>query len=219
MMRPSVTLKLATSLDGRIATASGESRWITGALARAAGHKLRAAHDAIAVGVGTALADDPQLTARTEPPVERQPVRVIFDRRLRVPPAARLFCTSGGPVILVAGEGRAQERRSALVEAGAEILDCPCDEAGLDLAAALMLLAGRGVASIYVEGGGQIAASLVRAGLVDRLEWFRAPLLLGGDGISAIAPLGLTRLDDAPGFRRESVRALGPDLHESYQRI
>lgn len=214
-----VTLKLATSLDGRIATAAGESKWITGDLARAAGHALRAAHDGVAVGAETALADDPALTARTDPPAARQPLRIVFDRRLRVSPAARLFAEPGGAVILVAGVGLGLERRAMLTEAGAEIVDCPHDGDVLDLAAAMQRLSARGLTSLYVEGGGRIAAALVRRNLVDRLEWFRAPLLLGGDGVPAVAALGLESLADAPKFTRTRVQTLGADLHETYDRI
>jgi len=207
---PMVTLKLATSLDGRIATADGESRWITGEAARAEVQALRSRHDATAVGAGTAVQDDPLLTARADPPPRRQPWRVVFDRRLRVRPSARLFQSlAEGPVALItAGEA------SAFAALGATIIAC-----GHDATATAMLAAlgqATGVQTVLVEGGGVLAAALVAEGCVDRLEWFRAPLLLGAEGRSAIGPLGLERLNEARRFRRIGVRELGDDIHETY---
>jgi len=217
-MIPAVTLKLATSIDGRIATASGESRWITGEAARAEVHRLRAAHDAVLVGIGTALADDPELSARTTPPPSRQPLRVVLDRKLRLPTSARVVqSVSLGPVAVVAAPDG--PRGDGLRMAGAAVLH-PAPQPGEgEIAAVLRALAESfGVARVFVEGGGQIAAAFLRVGLVDRIEWFRAPILLGGDGRPAIADLALARLADAPGFRRVAQRELGPDLWESYER-
>jgi diaminohydroxyphosphoribosylaminopyrimidine deaminase/5-amino-6-(5-phosphoribosylamino)uracil reductase len=212
MTLPHVTLKLATSLDGRIATAAGESQWITGEAARAQVQRLRAAHDAVGVGAGTALADDPLLTARTDPAPARQPWRVVFDRGLRVSPQARLFQSCGlGPVALVtAGDGE------AFAALGARVI--ACDPAASAAAMLEALTAATGIASILVEGGGVLAAALAAEGRIDRLEWFRAPILLGSEGRSAIGPLGLERLSQAPRFRRVSVTDLGGELHETYVR-
>ncbi|WP_438852323.1 bifunctional diaminohydroxyphosphoribosylaminopyrimidine deaminase/5-amino-6-(5-phosphoribosylamino)uracil reductase RibD [Brevundimonas nasdae] len=207
-MRPRVTLKLATSLDGRIATASGESQWITGEDARLEGHRLRAAHDAILVGVETVLKDDPELTARLPGRTVDQPLRVVLDSRLRTPPTARL--AGENTLILTAAEpravGRARVRRIAM------------EEGRLAISAVLTALSDAGVASLLIEGGGQVAASFLRADAVDRLEWFRAPILLGGEGRPCIATLALANLADAPKFRRLGVEPVGDDLWERYVR-
>lgn len=207
-MRPRITLKLATSLDGRIATASGESQWITGEKARLEGHRLRAAHDAILVGVETVLKDDPELTARLPGRTVDQPLRVVLDSRLRTPPTARL--AGENTLILTAAEprtvGRARVRRIAM------------EEGRLAISAVLTALSDAGVASLLIEGGGQVAASFLRAEAVDRLEWFRAPILLGGEGRPCIATLALANLADAPKFRRLGVEPVGDDLWERYVR-
>lgn len=218
--RPSVTLKLATSLDGRIATALGESKWITGEEARAAGHRLRAEHDAILVGSGTALADDPELTARVDPPVEHQPLRVIADARGRMPKTAKIFQTMDkGPVAIATREETDLDALGWPEQPGIEYWMLPAEpEGGVSLDALLEMASGAGVSSILVEGGGQLAASLVKLGLVDRIEWFRAPMLLGGDGIACLGSLGLAQLSDAPQFERRAVTMLGRDLQESYAR-
>lgn len=207
-MRPRITLKLATSLDGRIATASGESQWITGEEARLEGHRLRAAHDAILVGVETVLKDDPELTARLPGRTVDQPLRVVLDSRLRTPPTARL--AGENTLILTAAEpravGRARVRRIAM------------EEGRLAISAVLATLSDAGVASLLIEGGGQVAASFLRFGAVDRLEWFRAPILLGDEGRPCIATLALANLADAPKFRRLGVEPVGDDLWERYVR-
>jgi len=219
--RPFVMLKLAASLDGRIATAAGESRWITGPAARAAVHALRARSDAVAIGSGTALADDPELTARRGARVLRRPWRVVFDSRLRIGPGLRLFGDGfASRTLVVAAEGASAARRRALERTGARVLEVRRARARagaggfLDLDAALRRLAAEGLCEILVEGGGTLAAALLRAGLVDELHWFAAPLLLGGDGVTAIGPLGLARLGDAPRLAEPRWRRLpGGDLH------
>ena len=208
-MRPRVTLKLATSLDGRIATASGESKWITGEAARLEGHRLRAAHDAILVGVETVLADDPELTARLPGRAVDQPLRVVLDSRLRTPSTAKV--ASGDSLILTAAEP------SPVGAATVERVEA--EDGRPSVAASLAALKRRGVASVLIEGGGQVAASFLRAGVVDRIEWFRAPILLGGEGRSCVAALALARLSDAPRFRRLAVEPCGDDLWERYERL
>lgn len=205
-MRPSVTLKLATSLDGRIATASGESKWITGEAARLEGHRLRAAHDAILVGIETVLADDPELTARLPGRPVDQPLRVVLDSRLRTPATAKV--ATGDTLILTAVEP------VAVGSAAVEQVEAPDGRPAP--AVVLAAVRRRGPASVLIEGGGQVAASFLRAGLVDRIEWFRAPLLLGGDGRPCVAALALAKLADAPKFRRLSAEPLGDDLWERY---
>jgi diaminohydroxyphosphoribosylaminopyrimidine deaminase/5-amino-6-(5-phosphoribosylamino)uracil reductase len=217
--RPLVTLKLATSLDGRIATAAGESRWITGPAARHRTHLLRANHDAIMVGTATVLADDPQLTCRL-PGLERHsPVRVALDRQLAIPETARLITEARQiPTWLITVPGSDPARREALREAGVEIIDAAPDDAGrIDIGDALHRLGERGLTRLLVEGGGRLAAGLLGAGLVDRLVWLHAPLLLGGDGLPAIAALGLGALTEAPGFDLVSSDTVGADLLSTYR--
>lgn len=218
--RPLVTLKLATSLDGRIGTASGESRWITGPPARERGHLLRAAHDAILVGTGTVLADDPQLTCRLPGLEPRSPVRIALDRHLRIPLAALLVAEARQiPTWLVTLRTADPGRQQALRDAGVEIIAAEPDHAGhIDLASALALLGARGLTRLLVEGGGALAAGLLRAGLVDRIVWLHAPLLLGGDGVPAVAALGLDALAEAPAFERLSTEPVGADVLTTFRR-
>ncbi len=219
--RPAVTLKLATSLDGRIATSSGESKWITGEAARVEGHRLRAAHDAVLVGSGTVLADDPELTARAEPAPAKQPLRIVADGRGRTPPWAKMFKTlEKGPVALATLETTNLDAAGWPSARGVQYWMIPPDPASgsLSLPDLLDAAARAGVGSILVEGGGEVAAGFVRAGLVDRIEWFRAPVLLGGDGRACVAAMGLVKLVDAPTYRRTGLRELGPDVWESYER-
>jgi diaminohydroxyphosphoribosylaminopyrimidine deaminase / 5-amino-6-(5-phosphoribosylamino)uracil reductase len=212
--RPLVTLKLATSLDGRIATPSGESRWITGEPARERAHLLRATHDAILVGTGTVIADDPQLTCRLPGLGQHSPVRVALDRQLRIPLGARLVAEARAtPTWVVTLSGADPARQQSLRDAGVIVIPAEPDESGrIDLAMALGLLGGRGLTRLLVEGGGRLAAALLRGGLVDRLVWFHAPLLLGGDAVPAIAELGLDRLAEAPALERVSSETLGDDV-------
>jgi len=218
--RPTITLKLATSLDGRIALASGESKWITGEAARAEVHHLRAGHDAVIVGSETVIADDPELTARLTPMPEKQPLRVVADSRGRIPASAKLFSTlEMGPVAIATLETTDLDARWPSTR-GLQFWMLPAAEGSSSISLhAMMESATRaGVTSMMIEGGGQLAAAFVRAGLVDRLEWFRAPILLGGDGRPCLGDLGLDVLANAPGFTRTQVREIGPDLWESYAR-
>ena len=210
-MRPRITLKIATSLDGRIATSTGESQWITGAEARLQGHRLRAAGDAILVGVETVLADDPRLTVRLpDGETGADPLRVVLDSRLRTPSFARL--AKAGTLIITTREPQPVGQAEVVRVAG-DAQNRP----GID--AVLELLVERGVKSLMIEGGGRVAAAFVTAGVVDAIDWFRAPILLGGDGRPGVAALSLARLANAPKFRRLAVEPLGDDLWERYERI
>ena len=212
--RPLVTLKLATSLDGRIATARGESQWITGPPARERAHVLRAAHDAIMVGTGTVLADDPQLTCRLPGLGHRSPVRVVVDRHLRIPPSMHLISDARAvPTWILTLPSADAARRHAFLRVGATVIDIdPGPDGNGSLAAALAALGERGITRLLVEGGGRVAAAFARAGLIDRLVWVHAPMLIGGDGIPAIAELGLEVLTGAPGFERLSTETVGDDV-------
>jgi diaminohydroxyphosphoribosylaminopyrimidine deaminase/5-amino-6-(5-phosphoribosylamino)uracil reductase len=212
----SVTLKLATSLDGRIATASGESRWITGAKAREQVHRLRADHDAVVIGIETALADDPELTVRLPGYNGRQPARVVLDSRQRLPPACRLVQTAREiPTYVVS----TSDPDPALLDAGVIVL--PVRALGEDrpeLKNVVEALGKAGLSNLFVEGGGQVAGSFLRCGLVDAIEWFRAPILLGGEARPAVGALAVAALGEAPHFHRVEVHELGPDLWERYAR-
>ena len=216
-MRPRVTLKLATSLDGRIATASGESQWITGEAARAEGHRLRASHDSILVGIGTALADDPMLTARLPGLEGRQPVRVVLDSRQRLDAGSKLARSAHeSPVVVIT----VQTPIPDLVRAGVEVIQVHADGEGrVSLKHALTALRGKGLISLLVEGGGEVASTFLRADCVDRIEWFRAPVLLGSEGRPGVGPLAIAGLGDARRFRRLAVEPCGDDLWERYERL
>lgn len=212
-----VTLKLATSLDGRIATSSGQSRWITGERSREAVHRLRADHDAVLVGAETALADDPELTVRLAGYNGRHPARVVLDSRQRLQPDCKLVATAREiPTYVVA----TTEPEPRLVDAGVRVLRVRAvGEDRPELKTVVQALAGEGLHRLFVEGGGQVAASFLRCGLVDAMEWFRAPIVIGGEGRPAVGALAVAGLADAPHFRRTEVRELGDDLWERYERI
>jgi diaminohydroxyphosphoribosylaminopyrimidine deaminase/5-amino-6-(5-phosphoribosylamino)uracil reductase len=216
---PLVTLKLASTLDGRIATAAGESRWITGPAARREAHAMRARHDAILIGSGTALADDPDLTCRLPGATPRQPLRVVADARLRTPPAARIIATSREVrTLLVTTPGHPPDALARYQAAGAEVITVPRGEGGLSLRALLQALAQRGVTRVLAEGGAGIAAALLREGLADRLAWFHAPGVMGGDGLPAAYPLPVEVLAAMPRFRRVDIRPLGADMLTEFER-
>lgn len=216
-MRPSVTLKLATSLDGRIATASGESQWITGDAARLEGHRLRAAHDAILVGIGTVLADDPMLTARLPDRPVDQPLRIVLDSRQRLGLESNLVRTAREtPVMVVTG----QLPSSRLIAAGVRVMRVHTSASGRPLPNhVLAALYGEGVRSLLIEGGGEVASSFLRADVVDRIEWFRAPILLGAEARPGVGPLAVGLLGEARRLRRVAVEPLGSDLWERYERL
>ncbi len=214
--RPLVTLKLATSLDGKIATMTGESKWITGADARALGHRLRADHDAILVGSGTVLADDPELTCRLPGLEGRSPIPVVLDTRLRLPLSAKL---ARAGTWLVTGAGQADAALRPYRDAGIEILVAPLAGNGsLDLAAVLRVLGERGLTRLLVEGGATVATGLINQDLVDRLAWFQAPVLIGNDSMAAIGPMAVARLDRARRFELLSAQRSGDDGFALYRR-
>lgn len=209
---PFVTLKLATTLDGRIATASGESRWITGPEARRFVHLLRLTHDAVMVGSGTARADDPDLTAR-DIGAPHQPLRLVIDRSLSHSPDSRLgHSAHAHPVWLIHGPGVSENRRGAWQSTGATLLSCPEDSGHLDLRAAFRLLADRGLTRILCEGGGTLGAALIRAGLIDDLIQITAGKLIGAEGVPCLGPLAPAPLAAAPAFQLADQRPLGADV-------
>jgi len=220
--RPFLTLKLATSLDGRIATASGESRWITGPAARRLVHGMRNSHDAVLVGGGTARSDNPDLRVRGFGTV-RQPVRVVASRHLGIDPAGRLGQTAReAPVWLVhgAGEGDTDARtQSAWEECGARLVAAEVGASGqLDPLSVLEALAARGMTRVFCEGGGALAASLLMADLVDQVVTFTAGLSIGAEGRPALGALGLDRLAEAHRFDLRSARRVGDDVCQIWRR-
>ena len=217
--RPLVTLKLASTLDGRIATRRGESRWVTGPEARRAAHALRGQHDAVLVGVGTVQADNPDLTCRIPGYRAGPDVRIIADSHLRTSLTARLVATAqDAPTWMLHRAGADRGRMQALTEAGVRLFELPAAEPGVDLAAGLAALAAAGLTRLLVEGGAQIAGALLRAGLVDRIAWFHAPAVMGGDGWPAAQAFGVTALAAMPRFVRTASQALGADMLTEFTR-
>jgi diaminohydroxyphosphoribosylaminopyrimidine deaminase/5-amino-6-(5-phosphoribosylamino)uracil reductase len=217
--RPLVTLKLAATLDGRIATSCGESQWITDTPARRAAHAMRGRHDAVLVGVGTVLADDPDLTCRIPGYTVRPCVRVIADSHLRTPLMARVVATTGqAPTWILHRDGADPSRIEALTGAGVHCIEVARDDMGISPDAALAALGQAGITSVLAEGGARLAAALVRADLVDRVAWFSAPCILGGDGWPAVQAMGVTELSGMARFRRVAQRPLGPDLLTEFVR-
>ncbi len=215
--RPLVTLKTATTLDGRIATNSGDSQWITGSQARRQAHALRARHDAILVGRGTVVADDPELTCRLPGLASRSPFRLVLDSHLATPLTAKLVASAAtvatGIITLRPSD---EKRRHAFASAGVEIVEVAADATGRpDLNEALAVLAERGITRLLVEGGSQVAAAFFRARLVDRLVWFRAAAVIGGDGLPAVAAIGVGDLAQSPRFRRLDSVPCGDDTMET----
>ena len=218
--RPLVTLKLATTLDGRLATRTGQSQWITGPAARDRAHLLRATHDAVMVGSNTVLTDDPQLTCRL-PGLDRlSPVRIVVDGRLRVPLTARVVAEARTvPTWFITLRHGDAARREAFIGCGVELIEAPeTRDHAIDMTEALRELGRRGLTRVLVEGGATLAAVLLRDGLVDRLAWFHAPMLIGGDGIPAIEAFGIEALADAPRFERLATETIGEDVLETLRR-
>jgi len=206
---PFVCLKSAASLDGQIALSNGQSQWITGPQAREYGHRLRHFSDAVIVGIETVLSDDPLLSARLE---ERatQPIRIVLDSRARLPLEARIW--QNAPALLVAVSSDApRERLDLLRSRGATIIECPRGEGGLNWPFLLEELARREIVSVLIEGGAHVAGSAMQAGVVDKVAWFVAPMLLG-EGKPALSGFSVGALKDAPRLKLAQTRALGDDL-------
>lgn len=214
-MRPKITLKLATSLDGKIALANGDSQWVTSEASRAHGRYLRAENDAIAVGAVTAELDNPRLTSRV--PGRKDPVRVVFDTTLKLSLTSHLVTTAEDTPTWVFTRDGSDSKAKALRERGV-IVHPVTDENGLSLKEAITIMGEAGLRSLLVEGGGTLIASFVRAGLYDTLHWYRAPVLLGGDGRNCVGALSLTKMGQAVRLHRMKVSEVGQDLHEIYVR-
>ncbi len=212
--RPFLALKLASSLDGRIATRTGASRWITGEASRGEVHRMRGRSDAVLIGSGTARADDPSLTARRGERITHRPVRVLIDAGLQTPASLGMFQSAHEHAtwVLCCDDADTQ-RANALETLGVRMIQLPRGDAGhIDLAAGMAQLAKEGLTEILVEGGGQLAAELLRRGLIDEVTWFLAPILLGGDGRPALGELGVEAMAEALRLVDPRVRRFGPDL-------
>lgn len=216
--RPLVTLKLALTLDGRIATVTGASRWITGPQARRWVHLMRAQHDAVLVGAGTARADNPDLQAR-DLGIARQPVRIVADSRLGLTIDSRLGRTiADAPVWLMHGEQAPVAVRHDWQRLGARLIGCSSDPMGrLDIVDALRRLGEQGLTRIFCEGGGGLAASLMLAELVDELVVFSAGHVFGADGTAGLAGISVTEIKP-PRFELIEARRCGNDLMHRWRR-
>ena len=211
---PFVTLKLAASLDGKIAAANGAARWISGAQSRAAVHRMRNQVDAVLVGSGTAIADDPQLTCRIRG--GRNPWRIVLDSRLRIRPSAKLFHQRDpGKTIVVTGMNAPVAKARALEARRARVWRLPLRGGEIPWMALLRKLADSGIVSIMIEGGATVAASALRAKVVDKVTFFYAPRILGGDGRAMIDELGIRRVNRSLRVRHISFRKSGTDLMAS----
>jgi diaminohydroxyphosphoribosylaminopyrimidine deaminase/5-amino-6-(5-phosphoribosylamino)uracil reductase len=211
--RPFVTLKVAMSLDGKISSWNRASRWITGEEARREAHRLRSEADAVVVGIGTVLADDPELTVRLDPPWQREPYRVIVDSHGRTPPSARVLSAgSPGRTLIAVTESAHAERVTALQQRGAQVLTLPARDGRVDLTALAAELARREVTALLLEGGGELNAGFLEGGLVDRVAVFVAPMLLGGR--DAPTPVGGPGRGLKEAFRLTGMtaRPVGRDL-------
>jgi diaminohydroxyphosphoribosylaminopyrimidine deaminase / 5-amino-6-(5-phosphoribosylamino)uracil reductase len=214
--RPFVTAKAAVSVDGRVAAADGSSRWITGPTARRDAHRLRAASDAIVVGVGTVVADDPQLTVRLRGYTGRRPVRVVLDPSGRTPPSSRML---GHGALVAVTDKTPEDSLDALRATGAEVREFPARDGRVDLAAVLDELGRRGALEVLVEGGPTVLGDAVERGLVDRYVLYVAPKLLGETGPGMLAGIVVPNIEQARELQFVSVRHAGADLRiEAYPR-
>lgn len=213
--RPWLTLKTAQTLDGRIATTTGASHWITGPESRREVHRLRSIHDAILTTATTALADNSRLTLRDHP--GRQPLRIVLDRTLRLPLTAPLFSNEAPTLLFTATGNLDHPHARQLIQRGTEVHAVPLSQGGLNLHAILATLHQRGLISVMVEAGGTLAAALIRQQLVDQLTLFIAPTLIGGDGLASIDTLGITHPDQAIRFTLAPPHFFGCDIRlEAY---
>jgi diaminohydroxyphosphoribosylaminopyrimidine deaminase/5-amino-6-(5-phosphoribosylamino)uracil reductase len=213
--RPKITLKLATSLDGKIALANGNSQWVTSEEARAHGRYLRAENDAIAVGAVTAELDNPRLTSRV--PGQKDPVRIVYDTTLKLDLSSHLVATADQTPTWVFTRAGSEAKAEALREHNVVVHEVT-DKNGLSLEEALAVMAEAGLRTLLVEGGGALIASFIRAGLFDTLHWYRAPVLLGGDGRDCVGALSFTEMGQAIRLHRMKVSEVGQDQHEVYVR-
>jgi diaminohydroxyphosphoribosylaminopyrimidine deaminase/5-amino-6-(5-phosphoribosylamino)uracil reductase len=208
---PYVTLKSAMTLDGKTGTASGDSCWVTGESARRMVHRLRGKNDAIMVGAGTVIADDPQLTCRVRG--GHDPLRVVVDSTLRIPVTAQLLHLSSKASTLIATISEESGKIAALKASGAEILQCNAVDGRVDLQDLMQRLGRRGVQSMLLEGGAELAGAMLRGQLIDRCIFFYAPKLVGGDGFGLFSGTGVDTMADAIRLSKVCVGKVGDDIY------
>ena len=218
--RPFFSWKTATSLDGKIATANGHSKWITGTDARQTGHLLRATHDAIIVGIGTALIDDPDLTCRLVGMSHVSPIRIVVDSQLRLPVSHRLVTSARQhETWICTTQSSDSNHTAALQKAGVIVLRCETGpDKRVDIKKLAQVLAEKGLTRVLIEGGAHLSSSFLKHDLVDHVYWFRAPKIIGGDGLSAAQSLNILKIDDTRAFTQQGTYDIGPDKLEVYYR-
>ena len=216
--RPMISLKTATTLDSKIATSTGQSKWITGELSRARAHLIRSQHDAVAVGVNTVIADDPSLTTRLNG-VNHNPVRIVFDTNLRLTGSEKIFdAVADNPVWIISAIDSSDAKAENLVNAGADIITVSKNEAGsIDLKAAMQKISEGGITRLMVEGGSGLMTSFIKADLYDTLYWFRAGSMIGADGLSAAQSLGIDQMDQKIQLTHLEQITLGEDVLDVYK--
>jgi diaminohydroxyphosphoribosylaminopyrimidine deaminase / 5-amino-6-(5-phosphoribosylamino)uracil reductase len=217
--RPHITLKLAISADERVALAGRRPVAITGEAARDRVHLMRAESDAIMIGIGTARADDPQLTCRLPGMAKRSPVRIVLDTRLRLSPTSAVVATAGAvPTWVVAGVEAPRAAATTLRDAGVKIMECRAQDDRLDLAQIMILLGSQGITRLLVEGGPTLAATLIDADLLDEVTLLRSRRVIGPDGIPALEGLPLSALTGSPRLRSRGIELIGDDTIETFER-
>ncbi len=217
--RPLISLKTATTLDAKIATRTGQSKWITGNLARKRGHLLRVQHDAIAVGVNTIFEDNPNLTSRLEG-ISKPMVRIVFDTNLRLKGSEAIFDdVADHPVWIVTSVKATSDKAKALVNAGADILTVAKNASGyVDLARAMNAICDRGITRLLIEGGAGLVTSFMREGFYDTLYWFKAGSVIGADGLSAMQSLGIKNIDEKISLTHLEQITLGDDVLDIFEK-
>lgn len=210
---PFVVLKMAATLDGRIATTSGDARWVTGEQARLCVHRMRHSMDAILVGIGTVKADDPELTTRLPDGDGIDPIRLVLDTHLSMPPDARMLGqSSSAPTWVVCGPGADEKRRQALGDAGARILEVEVNEGRIDMPALVKRLGEMEISSLLIEGGAAVAGSALRSGIVDKVALFFAPKMLGGEGMPMCEGPGPDWMKQALAIENMAIERIGADI-------
>ncbi len=211
--RPWVSLKLATSLDGKIALADGSSQWITSEWSRKRGHLMRARHDAILTGVNTVLADNPQLNCRLNGLVGQSPLRIVVDTYLRTPISSQIVQTSSENQTIIMTSSKDNNKKEKLRHLGVDIVEVPLDKTGrINLTYVLNDLAKRGVSSVMVESGSAVATSMIQSNLVDEVYWFKANKLLGGDAMAAVGALSIKSLSDVESWELIDRQVIESDI-------
>ncbi|MBI35987.1 MAG: riboflavin biosynthesis protein RibD [Alphaproteobacteria bacterium] len=219
--RPSVTMKVATSADGKIATYMDKSKWITSELARKRAHLMRSQHDALLVGIGTVLKDDPLLTCRLNGLENSSPIRVVIDTNLRINHSCNLMRTSGDVPTWIFTVGNKNDKPIAqLQQNGADVISVSADERGLvDLNEVLSILGNRGISRVLSEGGASLNSSLIKSNLVDKIAWFRSNKLIGSDGKSVFESIGVKDIDDMIDFKLTKRESVGNETLDRYRRM